>query len=167
MIKWRCFIISFGVKKMEKPVQVSVKNIKSSETCILLKLYEKGRLGKFPQAENRLRAGLMFMKDFRFSLFSQKTTRSYDKLFVPGIRGKNDSSDLRCDAADRYLRALKAVGIYGVYALHFLRDEQNVSAFLARYPVLNKGARRTYKMVYLAVNKMLDKLVDFYDAEKR
>lgn len=48
----------------------------------------------------------------------------------------------------------------------FLRDEQNVSAFLARYPVLNKGSRRTYKMVYLAVNKMLDKLVDFYDAEK-
>ncbi len=65
---------------MEKPVQVPVKNIKSSETCILLKLYEKGRLGKFPQAENRLRAGLMFMKDFRFSLFSQKTTRSYDKF---------------------------------------------------------------------------------------
>lgn len=152
---------------MEKPVQVPLKRTKASGGCVLLKLYEKGRLGKFPLAENRLRAGLMFMRDFRLSLFSQKTTIGYDGLFVSGGKGKNDASDLRCDAADRYLRALKSVGVYGVYARHFLRDEQNVGAFLARYPVLNKGARRTYKAVYLAVNRMLDKLVDFYDAEKR
>lgn len=152
---------------MEKNIQIRTQNSKSTDVCVLIKLYEKGRLGKFPQAENRLRAGLLFMKDFRFSLFSQKMTGSYDKLFVPVGKGKNDSSDLRCDAADRYLRALKAVGIYGVYALHFLRDEQNVGAFLTRYPILNKGTKRTYKMVYLAINKMLDKLVDFYDAEKR
>ena len=157
----------FKEGKMEEAVQRHIKGAKSQDVCILIKLYEKGRLGKFPQAENRLRAGLLFMKDFRFSLFSRKVTGSYDKLFVPVGKVKGDTSDLRCDAADRYLRALKAVGVFGVYALHFLRDEQNVSSFLKRYPVLNKGSRRTYQMVYLAVNKMLDKLVDFYDAEKR
>ncbi len=151
---------------MEKSVQLCVKDINSSEAGVLLKLYKKGRLGKFPQAENRLTAGLMFMKDFRFSLFSQKMTRNYDKLFVPSGRGKNDFSDLRCDAADRYLQALKSVGAYRVYALHFLRDEQNVRAFLARYPILNQGSRRTYKMVYLGINKMLDKLIEFYDSQK-
>ena len=151
---------------MEKPVQIDLKKSKSNETPIL-KLYVKGRLGKFPEAENRLRAGLLFMKDFRFSLFSQKTTRNYDKFFVSAGHGGNDVSELRCDAADRYLRALKAVGVYGVYALHFLRDEENVCSFLKRYPILNKGSKRTYKTVYSAINKMLDKLIVFYDKENR
>ena len=143
--------------KMEKP---------ETGKCILLKLYEKGRLGKFPLAENRLRAGMTFMNDFRHSVFSQKTTTNYERLVVTGgCRGKNEISDLRCDAADRYLRALKSVAPYGVYALHFLRDEKNAAAFLARYPVLNSGNRRTYKMIYLAINRMLDRLAVFYDRE--
>ncbi len=140
---------------------------KSADVSPLIKLYQKGRLGEFPQAENRLRAGMMFMKDFRLSMFSQKTTRNYDRLFVAGAKGKGDFSDLSYNAADRYLKALKAVGIYSVYALHFLRDEQNIRTFLSRYPVLNKGSKRTYGMVYRAINKMLDKLVDFYDVQKR
>ncbi|MBR1777821.1 MAG: hypothetical protein IJ752_04470 [Alphaproteobacteria bacterium] len=133
---------------------------------ILVKMYEKGQLGKFPEAENRLRAGLLFMKDFQMSVFSPRTTRNYDKLFIiNGGRG-NREADFRCDAADRYLRALKSVGAYSVYALHFLRDEQNVRSFIAKYPVLNHGSKRTYQMVYLALNKMLDLLAAFYDREK-
>lgn len=139
---------------------------KSINICPLIKLYQKGKLGKFPQAENRLRAGLMFMKDFRLSMFSQKTTRNYDRLFIAGTKGNGDSSDISYNAADRYLKALKAVGIYSAYALHFLRDEQNVNDFLSRYPVLNKGSKRTYQMVYTAINQMLDRLVDFYDVKR-
>ena len=142
--------------------------IESPETgkCPLLKLYKRGRLGKFPLAENRLRAGMAFMNDFRHSFFFQKTTTNYERLIVTGTRhGGNEMSGLHCDAADRYLRALKSVAPYGVYALHFLRDEKNAAAFLARYPVLNSGNRRTYRMIYLAINRMLDKLVVFYDRE--
>ena len=134
------------------------------------RLYRKGKLGTFPVAERRLKAGTRFMNDFRASLFSQRTTLNYDRLFVAGGSvGRAGPSDFRCDAADRYLNALKAVSPYGVYALHFLRDELNVAAFLKRFPLLNKGSRRTYAMVYRAINAMLDKLADFYDreAEKR
>lgn len=151
---------------MEKPMETRNK-ANEKETFVLIKLYEKGKLGTFPKAENRLRAGLLFARDFKASLFSRKMTRDYDKLFVVDGGRKDGFSEMRCDAADRYLRALNFIGAYGVYARHFLRDEQNVRSFLARYPVLNCGSKRTYRAVYLAINRMLDKLVDFYDREKR
>lgn len=152
---------------MEKEAKVRAK---ASEICVLLKMYQKGRLGRFPVSDVRLKAGLMFMNDYRKSLFSQRTTTDYGALRVAGGRGRNvaDGVDgLRCDAADRYLRALKHIEPYGVYARHFLRDERNVADFLERYPVLNKGSKRTYKAVYLGIVKMLDGLADFYAGEKR
>ena len=133
---------------------------------ILTELFRKGKLGVFPDADRRLKAGIMFMRDYNRSFFTQRTTRNYDRLFLIDGAGKGDFSDSAHEAADRYLKALNAVGVYGVYAIHFLRDELNVSAFIAKYPVLNGGSKRTYRMVYLAINKMLDRLVGFYDAEK-
>ena len=132
---------------MEKPV-AKIKRI--SEKTTLIKMYEKGKLGKTPTAENRLRAGVRFAADWRASLFNPKITRNYDRL---------------CDAADRYLRALKRLGSFGVYARHFLRDEGNIREFLLKYPVLN-GTKATYAAVYRAINAMLDELDDFYRSEK-
>lgn len=152
---------------MEKTKSVHSAKRRGEEKNILMSLYEKGRLGDFPVAQERLRAGVLFMNDFKASVFSQRTIRDYNRMFFVDGKGKNDASDFRYDAADRYMRALKHVGVYGVYALHFLRDEENVRSFLIKHPVLNKGCRRTYKMVYLAINKMLDKLSDFYNSEKR
>ena len=152
---------------MEKIKNIYSAKVSGNEKNILISLYEKGRLGAFPVAEERLRAGLLFMKDFKASVFSQRTIRDYNKMYFIDGGGKNDVSESRYDAADRYMRALKFIGVYGVYALHFLRDEENVRSFLIKHPVLNKGSRRTYKMVYLAINKMLDKLSDFYNSEKR
>lgn len=152
---------------MEKEIKVRTR---ASEVCVLLKMYQKGRLGRFPVSDIRLKAGLMFMNDYRKSLFSHRTTTDYAGLQVAAGRGRNgaDGVDgLRCDAADRYLRALKYIEPFGVYARHFLRDERNVADFLERYPVLDKGSKRTYKTVYLAINKMLDGLAAFYAGEKR
>ena len=149
---------------MEKPI--FMPKDKKNES-VLIKLYKKGKLGKFPVAENKVKAASLFIRDFQTSVFFQRTTRNYDGLFVSGRGGKSEASDFRCDVADRYLRALKYIEPYGVYALHFLRDDLNVHDFLVRYPVLNKGSRRTYQMVYLALNRMLDRLVAFYDSEKR
>jgi len=151
---------------MGKRALIEKEKYGGANESILVKLYKKGKLGKFPIAENRLKAGSLFIKDFQTSVFFQRTTRNYDRLFVMSGSGKTEVSDFRCDAADRYLRALKHIEPYGVYALHFLRDEQNVRDFLIKYPVLNRGSRRTYQMVYLAINRMLDKLVTFYDLEK-
>lgn len=149
---------------MEKPFFSGIIESKD-DLPVLIKLYRKGRLGRFPEAEIRLKAGLMFMNDYRRSVFSQRITRNYDGLSV--VRGavRSDFSSLRCDAADRYLKALKSVEPYGVYALHFLRDDANVRSFIGKYPVLNKGERRTYAMVYRALCRMLDKMAAFYDAE--
>lgn len=133
-----------------------------NNTAVLIKLYRKGRLGGFPDAENRLKAGLIFMNDYRRSVFSQRVTGNYDGLHIVG-GAKNEYSSLRCDAADRYLKALKSIKPYGVYALHFLRDDGNVRSFLDKYPVLNQGRHRTYDMVYRAICRMLDGLVAFYD----
>lgn len=152
---------------MEKEVKIRAG---TSDMCVLLKMYQKGQLGRFPVSDVRLKAGLTFMNDYRKSLFSHRTTMNYEGLRVAGGRGGNgaDGVDgLRCDAADRYLRALKHIEPYGVYARHFLRDERNVADFLERYPVLDKGSKRTYKAVYLAINKMLDGLAAFYAGEKR
>ena len=147
---------------MEKPL-FSERIEKKEDTPVLIKLYRKGRLGKFPEAENRLKAGLMFMCDYRRSVFSQRITRNYDALSVVGKGANTDFSSLRCDAADRYLKALKSVAPYGVYALHFLRDDGNVRSFLNKYPILNQGKRRTYNMVYFSLRRMLDKLTAYYD----
>ena len=154
---------------MQNTAQKTKEKHKESNGFCLIGLYKKGKLGRFPVAERRLQAGMAFANDFRASLFSHRTTLNYDRLFTTrGGRGKTEASDFRCDATDRYFNALKAVEPYGVYALHFLRDERNIAAFLDRYPVLNKGSRRTYGMVYKAINAMLDKLADFYDrVEKR
>lgn len=152
---------------MEKEVKIRAG---TSDMCVLLKMYQKGQLGRFPVSDVRLKAGLAFMNDYRKSLFSHRVTTDYAGLRVAGGRGGNgaDGVDgLRCDAADRYLRALKHIEPYGVYARHFLRDERNVADFLERYPVLDKGSKRTYKAVYLAINKMLDGLAAFYAGEKR
>ena len=152
---------------MEKEVKVRAG---TSEICVLLKMYQKGQLGRFPVSDVRLKAGLAFMNDYRRSLFSHRTTTDYAGLQVAAGRGRNgaDGVDgLRCDAADRYLRALKYIEPFGVYARHFLRDERNVADFLERYPVLDKGSKRTYKTVYRAINKMLDGLAAFYAGEKR
>ena len=152
---------------MEKEVKIRAG---TSDMCVLLKMYQKGQLGRFPVSDVRLKAGLTFMNDYRKSLFSHRTTMNYEGLRVAGGHGVNgaDGVDgLRCDAADRYLRALKHIEPYGVYARHFLRDERNVADFLERYPVLDKGSKRTYKAVYLAINKMLDGLAAFYAGEKR
>ena len=151
---------------MEKPTCETFVKRERKNRSFLMKLYEKGRLGSFPAAENRLRAGMMFANDFKNSIFFQRTTTNYDKLFVTDGRGKNGADDFRCDAAERYLRALKAIYPFGVYALHFLRDELNVADFIIRYPVLNRGSKRTYGMVYKAINVMLDKLAVFYDGER-
>ena len=149
---------------MENAVR-KVRISREDESC-LFGLYRKGKLGRPPVAEDRLKAGIRFMSDYGASVFSQRTTTNYERLFVPsGGRGPYDPSERRYDAADRYLRALKAVAPYGVYALHFLRDEKNVAAFLAKYPVLLSGNRRTYKAVYLSINRMLDKLSAFYDSD--
>ena len=150
---------------MENAVR-KIRVLRDNESC-LFRLYKKGKLGKSPAAEIRLRAGARFMRDYGASVFSQRTTTNYERLFVPSSGGGKsfDPSDRRYDAADRYLRALKAVAPYGVYALHFLRDEKNVAAFLAKYPVLLSGNRRTYKAVYLSINRMLDKLAAFYDSD--
>ena len=144
-----------------------INNQKSLDLPVLVKLYKNGKLANFPYSENRLTARLMCVKDYHFSLFSQKTTLNYDRLFVSGKTGKYEGRDLRCDAADRYLRALKFMGNYGVYALHFFFFFQNDRSFLLRHPVLNKGSQRTYKMVYQALNAMLDKLIAFYDQEAK
>ena len=152
---------------MEKNALSDLIEPKNRNVPVLIKLYNKGKLGTFPAAENRLRAGLLFMRDYRNSVFFKRMTRNYDGLFVAGNKGKGEMSDFRCDAADRYLRALKAVEPYVVYALHFLRDELNIRAFLNKYPVLNRGSKRTYQTVYLAINKMLDKLSDFYDRDPK
>ena len=142
------------------------KRISKKDGSILIELFKKGKLGCFPLADKRLKAGLLFMRDYNCSVFSQKMTRNYDRLFLVDGGNCKDLDDFRYDTADRYLRALKSVGVYNVYALHFLRDERNVRAFLEKYPVLNQGSKRTYLMVYLAINKMLDKLVAFYDKER-
>ena len=141
------------------------ERISRKETSILIELFVKGKLGVFPVADKRLKAGLLFIRDYRKSVFSQKTTQNYDRLFLVDSGKSGDFGDYRYDAADRYLKALKSVGLYRVYALHFLRDELNVSDFIAKYPVLNRGKKRTYRMVYQAINRMLDGLASFYDAE--
>ena len=151
---------------MEKPMYDAFVKSERKNRSFLMKLYEKGKLGSFPVAENRLRAGMLFANDFKNSVFSQRTTTNYDKLFVTDRGAKNGADDFRCDAADRYLRALKSIYPFGVYALHFLRDELNVADFIVKYPVLNHGSKRTYRMVYKAINIMLDKLAVFYDRER-
>ena len=143
------------------------ERISRKETSILIELFVKGKLGVFPVADKRLKAGLLFIRDYGKSVFSQKTTQNYDRLFLVDSGKSGDFGDYRYDAADRYLRALNALGAYSVYARHFLRDEQNIRSFLKKYPVLNQGSKRTYRMVYLAINKMLDKLVCFYEKEQK
>ncbi len=129
----------------------------------IVKLYEKGKLGSFPLGTLRIGAALRLMRDYRFSLFSAKVTRSYDG--TGGVKGNAAArfADSRQDAADRYLGAVKAVGKYQVYLLHFLRDDENVRAFVLKNPVLNKGAKTTYNAVYKALNEMLDLLIAYYD----
>lgn len=129
----------------------------------LLKLYQKGKLGTFPIAMNRVRAGLMLMKDYRFSLFSVRTTRAYDSMPSGSKNGYADAAVSRQDAADRYLGAIKAVGEYRIYALHFLRDDLNIRDFILKNPVLNNGSKTTYKMIYKALCETLDRLVVYYD----
>lgn len=129
----------------------------------IIKLYEKGKLGDFPLGTLRVRAALMLMRDYRFSLFSSKLTRTYD-----GVRGGKGNgaayfADSRQDAADRYLGAVNAVGKYKVYLLHFLRDDKNVRTFVLENPVLNNNAKTTYNMVYAALCAMLDLLMAYYD----
>ena len=118
--------------------QTVAKFKRVNEKTTLVKMYETGKLGKSPVAENRLRAGVRFAADWRASLFNPKITRNY---------------------------ALKRLGDSGVYARHFLRDEGNVREFVLKYPVLN-GTKATYAAVYRAIGAMLDELVDFYRSEK-
>lgn len=138
-----------------------------NEAPVLVKMFKKGKLGAFPASMNRLRAGLMLTNDYRFSFFTPKVTASYEQPVSRGNAGAGGAMVSRYDAADRYLQALKAVGKYRLYALHFLRDDKNVLAFISENPVLNKGQKTTYKTVYRSVNAMLDLLVDFYDGLQR
>lgn len=140
---------------------------RKSEAPVLLKILKKGKLGHFPACMNRLRAGLMLANDYRFSFFMPKVTASYEQPLIKGRSGAGAAMVSRYDAADRYLQGLKAVGKYRLYALHFLRDDKNVLAFISENPVLNKGHKTTYKMVYRNINAMLDILVDFYDGMQR
>jgi len=129
----------------------------------IVKLYEKGKLGAFPQGTLRIKAALMLMRDYRVSLFTAKVTRTYDG--IGGCKGGTGLrfADSRQNAADRYLGAVKAVGKYKVYLHHFLRDDENVRAFVLKNPVLNKGMKTTYKAVYAALCDMLDVLATYYD----
>lgn len=129
----------------------------------IIKLYEKGKLGDFPLGTLRVRAALMLMRDYRFSLFSSKLTRTYDDVRGGKGNGAAYLADSRQDAADRYLGAVNAVGKYKVYLLHFLRDDKNVRTFVLENPVLNNNAKTTYNMVYAALCVMLDLLMAYYD----
>ena len=134
----------------------------------IIKLYEKGKLGQFPLGTLRVKAALMLIRDYRFSLFSPKLTRSYDCVrWGKGNNGTVYFADSRQDAADRYLGAVKAVGKYKVYLLHFLRDDKNVRAFVLENPVLNNKAKTTYNIVYAALCEMLDLLIVYYDGLQR
>lgn len=141
---------------------------KTEDTPFLVKLYYRGRLGAFPESVNRLRVGLMLMKDYHYSIFKERITSSYSPTGIcrGGAAGYSDALVSRQDAAVRYLKALKAVGKYRIYALHFLRDDMNVRSFILQYPILNKGCKQTYGAVYEALCRMLDMLVDFYDSQR-
>lgn len=129
----------------------------------IIKLYAKGKLGAFPLGTLRIRAALMLMRDYHFSLFTPKVTRAYDGVCGGKNNGTSRFADSRQDAADRYLGAVEAVGKYKIYLHHFLRDDGNVRAFVLKNPVLNKGAKTTYKAVYAALCEMLDALIVYYD----
>ena len=71
------------------------------------------------------------------------------------------------NAAERYFKALKAVKKYEIYALHFLRDEQNAHQFILKYPVLCGDSVPTYRTIYRTLCALLDKLADFYEKEEK
>lgn len=134
---------------------------------ILGKMFRSGKLGKYPVCLDRFRSGVRLMRDYRFSSFVPKVTVSYgETAFIKGGRaGFDEWHGGRRAAAQRYLDALKYVGKYGVYALHFLRDEGNVRSFVLKYPVLNGGNTATYRLVYKALCETLDLLTEFYEKE--
>ena len=70
------------------------------------------------------------------------------------------------EAGERYLKAMKFLGKYQIYATHFIRDEENVRQFILKYRILNKDSLLTYTAVYKALNEMLDCLTDFYDKQE-
>ena len=134
----------------------------------LINLFRKGRLGAFPISVLRVRAGLRLMNDYRMSIFMPKMTRDYSDFVIKGRSFPSfGASESRVDAADRYLAAVKAVGKYEVYLIHFLRDEGTVRSFLLKNPLLNKGRKTTYKSIYKALCDMLDLLAAHYDAAER
>lgn len=131
---------------------------------VLGKMFRSGKLGKYPVCLDRFRSGVRLMRDYGFSSFVPKVTMSYgETAFIKGGNfGADEWNGGRRAAAQRYLDALKYVGKYGVYALHFLRDEGNVRTFVLKHPVLNGGNVTTYRAVYKALCEMLDLLTEFY-----
>ena len=135
------------------------------EDVFLIKLYVSGKLGKDMIARRRLTAGIRLMNDYGGSVFTQRTTAVYGVVVKGGKRGfsAGERGVAAQEAADRYLAALKALGKYQVYAVHFLRDGENVRSFILKHRVLNSDSLLTYRAVYKAINTMLDKLAAHYD----
>lgn len=144
-------------------MKLSPRHFKSLDVPPLVLLYHTGKLGPYPDSLDRLRAGLMLMKDYFYSEFTQRMTFNYDGMArIRGTAGTDDVWNSRQEASERYMNALDAVGKYRIYALHFLRDEKNVRRFILENPVLNSGDIATYRSVYKGLRDMLDLLVRFY-----
>lgn len=129
----------------------------------LAKMFLSGKLGSGMKAVERFQAGMRFCEDYRRSFFVPRLTTVYDNM--PTSKGRKGVGDFVLssqNAAERYLSALKFLGKYEIYALHFLRDEKNVYQFIQANPVLCASSMPTYAAVYRTINKMLDNLADFY-----
>lgn len=151
----------------KEDMKLSLRHFKSLDVPQIVLLYHTGKLGAYPDSLDRLRAGLMLMKDYFYSEFTQKMTFNYDGMAgIRGTAGTDDVWNSRREASERYMNALDALGKYKIYALHFLRDEKNVRRFILENPVLNSGDIATYRSVYKGLCRMLDLLVGFYAQKK-
>lgn len=152
---------------MTKPEKKRTKTDGKEECGVLVKMFRSGKLGRYPLCLDRFRAGVRLMQDYRFSSFVPKITSSYDETaFIrSGRHGSEEWCGGRQAAAQRYLDALKYVWKYGVYVLHFLRDEENVRSFIFKHHVLNEASVTTYRAVYKALCETLDLLAEFYAKE--
>ena len=91
----------------------------------LAKMFLSGKLGSGMKAVERFQAGMRFCEDYRRSFFVPRLTTVYDNM--PTSKGRKGVGDFVLssqNAAERYLSALKFLGKYEIYALHFLRDEK-------------------------------------------
>ena len=139
------------------------------DDVFLVKLYVSGKLGNADVGMRRLSAGIRLINDYAKSFFAQRTTCVYGIVVKGGKRGfsAGEASLAAQEAADRYLAALKALGKYQVYAVHFIRDGENVRSFILKHRVLNADSLLTYRAVYKAINDMLDRLAAHYDKASR